>query len=129
MISVYVKKQSNYPVNATTIKRELRTFLESKGLVSNFSVSISIIGEKAMKNVSKKFLREKDTVHNVLSFPESEVRGDFEYPSSLPLPLGEIIVCYPEALEEAKKEGKLIDAKVNELVKHGALHLLGEHHN
>jgi probable rRNA maturation factor len=128
MIRVYIKKQSNYPVNVTGIKKELKSFLESKGLVSDFSVSVTFVSEKAMKELSKKFLGEKDSVHNVLSFPESEVRGDFEYPTGLPLSLGEIVICFPEALEEAKKEGKLTDLKVSELVKHGALHLLGEHH-
>ena len=128
MIRVYVKKQSNYPVNVPLIKKELKKFLEKKGLVSDFSVSVSLVSEKVMKDMSAKFLGEKDGLHNVLSFPESEVRGDFEYPSVLPLPLGEIAVCFPVAVEEAKKEGILINTKVIELIKHGALHLLGEHH-
>jgi probable rRNA maturation factor len=128
MIRVDVKKQSNYPVNVTKVKKELKSFLESKGLVSDFSVSVSFVSEKAMRELAKKFLGEKNSVHNVLTFPESEVRGDFEYPSTLALPLGEIVVCFPEVVREAKKEGKLIDLKVSELVEHGALHLLGEHH-
>ena len=128
MIRVYIKKQSNYPVNVPLIKKELKGFLEQKGLVSDFSVSVSLVSEKVMKNMSAKFLGEKNGLHNVLSFPESEVRGDFKYPSELPLPLGEITVCFPVAVEEAKKEGVLINTKVIELVKHGALHLLGEHH-
>ena len=42
--------------------------------------------------------------------------------------MGEIVICYPKVLEEAKLEGKLIDQKAYELVEHGALHLLGFHH-
>lgn len=128
MLKVNVKKQSNYPIKVTAIKKELKDFLESKGLVSDFSVNVSIVGEKAMKDMSRKFLGEKDLLHSVLSFPESEVRGDFEYPSNTPLCLGEIVVCYPEAVEEAKSERKLVEPKIIELVKHGAAHLLGEHH-
>jgi rRNA maturation RNase YbeY len=128
MIHVYVKKQSNHPVKVTVVKKTLREFLQKQGLVSDFSVNVSFVGEKAMKDVSKNFLGERDSLHSVLSFPESEVRGNFEYPSKLPLPLGEIVICYTEAVEEAKNEGKLIDTKIIELIKHGATHLLGEHH-
>lgn len=42
--------------------------------------------------------------------------------------LGEIVVCFPVVLKEAKLEGKLIEEKVLELVGHSALHLLGIHH-
>ena len=128
MIKILVKKQSNYPVNSSAVKKELNAFLIEKGLVSDFTVSVSFVGEKAMRDIAKKFLGEKNSIHNVLSFPEAEVKGEFAYPSSVSLPLGEIVVCFPKVVEEANKEGKLIDLKVTELVKHGALHLLGEHH-
>ena len=42
--------------------------------------------------------------------------------------LGEIVVCFPVALKEAKIENKLIEEKVLELVGHSGLHLLGIHH-
>jgi ssRNA-specific RNase YbeY (16S rRNA maturation enzyme) len=37
-------------------------------------------------------------------------------------------VCYQRALEEAKEDGKAIEEQVLFLIKHGALHLLGIHH-
>jgi ssRNA-specific RNase YbeY (16S rRNA maturation enzyme) len=42
--------------------------------------------------------------------------------------LGDIIICYPKVVSEANSEGKLIDDKAIELIEHGALHLLGIHH-
>jgi len=109
------------------IKKELTNFLEGKGLVSDFSVFVSFVGEKVMKSIASKYLGES-SVHNVLSFPESELRGEFKYPKNETSTLGEIVICYPEILKEANDEGKLIDNKAIELVKHGALHLMGEHH-
>src|SRR3989344_6896306 len=126
MIKIFVKKQGNFAVNVSKVKKELTSFLESKGLVSDFSVTVAIVGEKVMKDISVKFLGDA-SVHNVLSFTESEVKGEFLYPKDETLPLGEIILCYPKIVEEANKEGKLIDTKALELVKHAALHLLGEH--
>jgi len=67
-------------------------------------------------------------VHNILSFTSDEVKGEFIYPPDEKINLGEIIVCYPIAVEEAKAENKRIDDKVHELIKHGAEHLMGIHH-
>lgn len=140
MIKVSVVKQSNYPVSATKIKKKLADFLVGQGIVSDAEVSIAIVGEKKMVDIQKKYFRETDPtspfgfrgasniLHNVLSFTPTEVKGNFVYPADGLLHLGEIIVCFPKVVEEAKSEGVLIDDKVYELVEHGALHLLGIHH-
>lgn len=128
MIKVYVKKQSYFGVNTSNLKKKLKDFLEKEGIVSDSVVSVSIVGEKKMRELSKKFLGEQDSVHNVLSFVESEATGDFVYPPGDIIRLGEIVICYPKVVEEAQDEGKMIDKKVVELAEHGALHLLGKHH-
>lgn len=129
MIKVNVYKQSNYPVSAPKIKKSLKIFLKEKGIKSNAEVSVGIVNRDKMRNLTKKHLKENPPmVHNVLSFTESEVKKDFKMPPDLPIHLGEIVLCFDKVLEEAKKEERLIDEKVEELVKHGALHLLGIHH-
>lgn len=127
MIKVSVSKQSNYPVSSALLKNKLKGFLAKKGIVSDCEVGIAIVGEKKMLELSKKYLKDRN-LHNVLSFTENELKGSFVYPPDGKIYLGEIAVCYPQALEEAKKEDKLLDEKVYELVEHGALHLLGIHH-
>lgn len=128
MIKVSVKKQSNYPVSSKKIKSDLSSFLGEKGIVSDAEVSVALVSEKRMQEIGRKYLNDKE-LHNVLSFTEDEIEGKFVYPPDAVIHLGEIIVCYPEAFEEAKKEGKLIEEKVGELIEHGALHLLGIHHD
>ena len=87
-----------------------------------------------MLDLSKKYLKD-NMLHSVLSFSPDEVKGlslkqsEFHYPPDDKLDLGEIVICFPVALEEAKKEGKRINAKIEELMLHAALHLLGIHHN
>jgi probable rRNA maturation factor len=44
------------------------------------------------------------------------------------LVLGDIVVCYPIAQQESNRDNMLVDDKINELISHGLLHLLGEHH-
>lgn len=129
MIKVYVKKQSNYPVSTRKVKKKLSEFLKKKGIVSDADVTVSVVGEKRMLKLADKYLGEKNTLHNVLSFPFLESDNAFVEPPDDTIHLGDIIVCYPKVVEESKKEGVLIDNKVLELVEHGALHLLGEHHD
>ncbi len=128
MIKVNVKKQSNYPVSSTKIRKNLKNFLAGHGIVSDAEVSVALVGENKMLEVGKKYSDDK-SLHNVLSFTADEVDSKFVYPPDGTIHLGEIIVCYPVAFEEAKKEGKLIEKKVMELIEHGALHLLGIHHD
>lgn len=128
MVKVNVEKQSNYPVSTPKIKRALKSFLKKQGVVSDSRVDVALIGEKKMKDLGKKYLNEKgNIVHNVLTFPAYDVKKEFVDPPDI-LNLGEIVVCFPKAREEAKEEGKLIEEKVLELIEHGSLHLIGVHH-
>ncbi len=127
MIKVNVNKQSSYPVSAPKLKNRLRKFFEGRGIVSDAEVSVAIVGETKMMEVGKRYLKDRE-LHNVLSFTPDEIKGQFIDPPDGIIHLGEIIVCYPKAFDEAKMEGKSIEEKVYELVEHGALHLLGVHH-
>lgn len=128
MIKVNVSKQSNFPVKSALIKKRLREFLTKEGIVSDCVVSVAIVGEAKMLEIAKKHLKDR-ILHNVLSFTEGELKGNFVYPPDGKIYLGEIILCYPKVVEEAKEESVLIDERAYELVKHGALHLLGKHHD
>ena len=133
MIKVNVSKQSNFPIKSSLIKKRLKDFLTKEGIVSDCVVSVAIVGEAKMFEVGRKHLNDLPaqagkTLHNVISFTESELKGNFVYPPDGKIYLGEIILCYPKVVEEAKEEGTLIDERACELVEHGALHLLGKHH-
>ncbi len=127
MVKVLISKQSNYPVKTLAIKKKLADFFAKNGIVSSAEVSVAIVGEAKMLEVGKKYLHDKK-LHNVLSFTPNETKGNFVYPPDGKIYLGEIIVCYPEAVREAKAENCLIDERVYELIEHGARHLLGIHH-
>jgi len=131
MIDVSVYKQGNYPIGVKKIKDTVKQTLESQGVVSDSQVEIAIVGQKKMAELIKEFYQEdKDLyAHPVLSFPASETQGQFVFPPDGKIHLGEVVVSYPLALEITKKENRLIDEVVLELVEHGMLHLLGIHHN
>lgn len=129
MITVNVKKKGSYPVSVVLIKKELKEFFKKKGIVTDAEVSVAMVNEEEMAKLAKRYLKEDGkVVHNVLSFPSKEVKENFTYPPDGKIHLGEIVVCYTKVVEEAEAEGKLVEDKIIELIKHGALHLLGEHH-
>lgn len=129
MISVNVKKKTPCPISSPKIKKALKSFLEERGIVSDSEISVAIVDEKEMKIIAKKYLKEfGKPAHNVLSFVDSEVKK-FINPPDGKIYLGEIVICYPVLKKEAKKQEKLIDDRAIELIEHGALHLLGIHHN
>ncbi|KKQ25904.1 MAG: hypothetical protein US62_C0042G0004 [Candidatus Woesebacteria bacterium GW2011_GWA1_37_8] len=128
MLKVLIKKQSNYPISNLKIRKTLEAFFEKHGMVSDSVVYVSIVGEKTMLELARKYLGEKNTLHNVLSFTEGETKGEFVYPNDKMLRLGEIILCYPKIFSEAKEEGVMIEKKALDLVEHAGLHLMGIHH-
>jgi probable rRNA maturation factor len=132
MITIEVTKQGNFSVSTKRVKECVQKALEQNGIVSDSEVSIAVVSEKKMLELVKEYLAEEGEVaksHPVLSFPANEIEGHFVFPPNGKLYLGEIVVSYPKAVEQANKQGKLIDDVVCELAEHGALHLVGIHHD
>ncbi|MEK7168835.1 MAG: rRNA maturation RNase YbeY [Patescibacteria group bacterium] len=126
MVKINISKQSNYPISGVAVRKFLQEFFKNNGIVSDAECHVSFVNETKMKALGKKYYRKDDKIHNVFSFVESEATG-WKHPDKI-MQLGEIVVCFPIVVEEAKKENKLIEEKVLELVGHSALHLLGIHH-
>ncbi len=126
MVKINVSKQSNYPISGVAVRKFLQDFFKDNGIVSDAECHVSFVSEAKMKEIGKKYYRKDNRIHNVFSFVESEVSGWKHLKNTMYL--GEIVVCFPVVLKEAKTEGKLIEEKVLELVGHSALHLLGIHH-
>lgn len=131
MILVTVYKQSNYPVNARKVGKAVKETLKKQGIVSDSEVSVALLGREEVAKLAKKHLEEPINIakdHPVLSFLSSEVERFFVFPPDGKIHLGEIVISYHQALETAKKTGRLLDEVVVELAVHGATHLVGIHH-
>lgn len=128
MITVYLFLESKYPVRAKTIESDLSHFLSTHGVAHDLSVSVSIVSEETMLEVSNRYLKD-NSVHDVLSFPTAEIKESFVTPPDTPQSLGDIIVCFEMAKEAAQEEGMPVERKVLDLIQHGALHLMGIHHD
>lgn len=121
MISVLISSESRYRVNFKSIRQTVENLLGQAGL-EDVEVSIVIVGTRKIQELNRDF-RKLNEVTDVLSFPQEESRS-----ADGILRLGDIIVCFPEAVAEAARENKMVDDQINFLVDHGLHHLLGEHH-
>ncbi len=122
-IPIYV--ESRYKVNRKKLKQAVLETLKDQGVAGPVEVSVAIVGDRKMKSLNKKY-RDIDKTTNVLSFPQGE--GEFTPTPPDKLYLGDVIISYPVVIQEASLYNKLVDEWACELVQHGVLHLLGQHH-
>jgi probable rRNA maturation factor len=122
-IPIYV--ESRYRANRKLIKQTVESVLTQKGIVGPVEISVAIVGSRKMRALNNQY-RNIDKPTNVLSF--SQIEGEATVMPKDVLMLGDVIVCYPVAVDDAARDNMLVDKKIAELVEHGVLHLLGEHH-
>jgi rRNA maturation RNase YbeY len=124
-VNILIYVESRYKVSRKKIKSAVFSVLDENEVRSPIEVSIAIVGDRKMKKLNKQY-RDKEGTTNVLSFPLAEGESS-KLPSGL-IRLGDIVISYPEVIREAARDEMLVDERVEELVRHGMLHLLGLHH-
>lgn len=88
-------------------------------------VSLSFIGEKAMHALNARYMA-KTCPTDVLSFPAAK-DAQFREPGA-PRYWGDLVVCVPYAVREARRRGIDPREEVIRLIVHGLLHLRGFDH-
>lgn len=125
LFTIPIFVESRYKVNRKRIARTVSSFLQKNGVQGPAEVSVAIVGDRKMKKLNKKH-RGLDKTTNVLSF--SLVEGTTTLTPGSTLHLRDIIISFPQVIVECTKEEKLVDDKIDELLMHSTLHLLGKHH-
>lgn len=129
MLTVFIKTESHFKVDRQRVRETIQNSLKEKGVKGQVEVSLSIVGDRQMRLLNHKY-RKLDETTNVLSFPlggETNHIAFVDAPDGV-LRLGDIVISYPQARDEASEENKMMDEKIDELLKHGMEHLLGIHH-
>lgn len=129
MLNILIKTDSHYRVNRDRIRQCITVILGEKKVRGDIEVSVSIVGDRLMRKLNSVY-RKLDKTTDVLSFPlsSSEAKIPFADAPDQVLRLGDIVLSYPQVVDGASEENILVDDKVDELIEHGLLHLLGYHH-
>lgn len=92
-------------------------------------IDLAIIGEKRMRALNRKW-RKKDKATDVLSFGRegNDSRFKFITPQDNVIYLGQIFICRPVMVRQAKQYGYSLSEEISRLLVHGILHLAGYDH-
>ncbi len=126
-VNVPIFVESRYKINRKRIKTVIEKLLSKhQEIVGPVEVSVAIVGDRKMRLLSKRY-KDEDKTRSILSFSQTE--GEPMATVQEKLRLGDIVLSFPQVIKDAVKEEKMVDDKVDELVEHGLLHLLGIHHD
>lgn len=127
---VLIFVESRYRINRKRIKETVDNTLKENEISSAVEVSIAIVGDRKMRDLSKKYKGE-DKTRNVLSFSQNEEAQDAgkagrDWPTENGvMRLGDIVLSFPQVIRDASRDEVFVDDKVDQLIQHGLLHLLG----
>ena len=106
---------------AASFRRWIETALRVARFRKQAELSIRVVGAREGRALNRRY-RDRDYATNVLSFPADLPKG-IESPL-----LGDIVICAPVVLREAREQGKRVRDHYAHLTVHGVLHLLGFDH-
>lgn len=116
----YAAPRRGVPASAS-FRRWVEAALQGARHHKATELSIRIVDAREGRALNRKY-RGKDYATNVLSFPAELPRG-----VASPL-LGDLVICAPVVMREAREQGKSPRDHHAHLTVHGVLHLLGFDH-
>lgn len=129
-IEVSVEEKFRGLVNEDWVRRIAQQVLEAEGVVSPYEVSLVFTDSETVQRLNRDY-RGVDESTDVLAFymlPQHGADADFVSPPDDITHLGEVIISYPKAEEQAKEQGHSTEQELTLLIIHGILHLLGYDH-
>jgi len=137
MINIIVSSDPRYNVNKFSIRAAVLDILQKHRITGRVELGVNVVGDRKMHELNRKF-RGIDTTTDILSFALEDPnqvslqhipRIGFVASPDKVLRLGDIVISYPQVIEDASIDGISVDEEIRSLVEHGVSHLLGVHHD
>lgn len=122
MTRVDITSEARYKFGRKRIRAVVEKTVSQQGVRGEVEVSVAVVGERKMTELHRKYMGEEGPT-DVLSWP---LEGG-TCPDGVRY-LGDVAVCYPVAVAQAREAGRPVDEEICNLVEHGCRHLLGLHH-
>jgi len=130
-IDVSVEEKFRGRVNEDWVKMIAEQVLEAESITPPYEISLVFTDSETVQRLNRDY-RGVDEPTDVLAFymlPNKTTDGlPFALPPDGVTRLGEVIISYPQAVEQAKEQGHSVDEELALLVIHGILHLMGYDH-
>jgi probable rRNA maturation factor len=129
-IEIFIEEEFRGVVDEGSVRRIAQTVLKAEGVAPPYEVSLVFTDSETIKQLNRDY-RGVDEPTDVLAFhmlPQKEVDDSFALPPDGVTRLGEVIISYPQAAEQAREQGHSTERELALLIIHGILHLLGYDH-
>lgn len=136
MVNIIVSADPRYKISKVSIKMVILQMLLRHRISGKVELGVSIVGDRKMHELNRKY-RDIDSTTDILSFAlEDPGPGSLQHIPRIGfvaapdkwLRLGDIVISYPQAIEDAAMDGISVDDEIKNLLEHGLNHLLGVHH-
>jgi len=114
---INVISSSRYKLDRSRIRKLTSDILLAKGISESIIVNLIFVGRNKMRKLAETYQKETEALP-VLSFAYDEKNKDGE------VLLGEIVVCYPQAVLLAAERNRKVEETIITLIKHGIENLL-----
>src|SRR3989344_2439350 len=119
MLSIDFNKRVKCPWTRSEIEKVFKII--QKKVKVNGELEVNIVGEKEMKDLNFRY-RGKNKVTDVLSFAWQEDK------LIKTKNLGQIYICYPQIVRQAKQYTVKVKEEFARMLTHGFLHIMGYDH-
>lgn len=129
-ISVRVKREFEPLVGEAWVRKIARQVLRAEGAPAPYEVSLFFADSSMVRRLNRDY-RGVDETTDVLAFymlPHKAGDSSFIFPPDGVTRLGEIIISYPQVVQQAKELGHSTERELALVIIHGILHLLGYDH-
>ena len=129
-IGISIEEKFRGLVGEDRVRRIAQTVLKAEGVAPPYEVGLVFTDSETVKQLNRDY-RGVDEPTDVLAFymlPQQGADSSFALPPDGVTRLGEVIISYPQAVEQAKEQGHPPEREMALLVIHGTLHLLGYDH-
>ena len=115
-------QQTNRPIKVKAIQKKARAILSALDCPDG-ELSIVLVDDVRIADLNETYLQHTGPT-NVISFPMRE--GDFSEIN--PQLLGDVVISVDTCAREAEEAGIAMEMRLDQLLVHGILHLLGYDH-
>jgi probable rRNA maturation factor len=106
----------------------VRSIVQRELPTRKYALDLHLVSDATIRDLNAAH-RATDAATDVLSFPLQDPR-EFVLPpaEAHAIHLGDVVVSYPRAVQQAEEYGHSVEREVAYLVAHGVLHILGYDH-
>ena len=116
------------PLSRTEAERLARAVLRAEG-APDVVLSVALVGRRRIRTLNRRYFgRDRETDVIALTMPDARTHGRTAGVGPGGFLVGDVYVCVPVGVAQARRFGATPREELRRLVVHGVLHVLGHDH-